>query len=359
MAQILNFLLEKDFSDTIIIINCSDSNEPYFFISELIHKGLVPKVLKQENRILLVECEEIGLRIINSVNYVQTSCSELKNRPKQRTYFPQKWNKKSCYDYVGKIPSYNDFLFFDDSPSLIESKIKYVSNFKETWNFKEKLVEHITEKVKGTAQVFLEFLSSTFHMQQRLFAEFGVNQDLLHPLKAPLLTFSGFAYNLFLTLSKSDLRMIKGPIEYNSSKGEVEFAQYLEHLFGRHLEQAWSPYGQSKHFLPISIPDVYDKETNTLYYYNGCYIHQHSKQNCQFRKRMQTSTPNCDSLFYEKMKRLSYHSDSRQIKIVWQCAWNKEKRENPSVKHFMRTIYRNPPLYRLDPRCSGKSVTYT
>ncbi len=361
MGQILNFILKKNFTNTTIIINCSESNEPYFFIFELVKKGLVPKVLKHDQRILLVECEEIGLRVVNSQNYVETSPSELsKNLQEERIFFPRKWNKPALYEYVGSIPPIDHFLFFDDSLIQQEEKIAYVSKFKGKWDFKEKLLEHTKQKVRFTAQSMLAFISSAFEMQKRIFVEFSQkNQQCLHPFNRPLLTFSGFAYNLFLLISKSDLRMIKSPIEYNSSKGEVEFGQFLEHVHQRSLQHAWSPHGQTKAFLPISVPDIYDNQTKMLYYYNGCYIHNHEAKHCSFqrKKNKEKIVPGCSS-FDTKLEKLSCYNNVSKIKVIWQCGWVKQKRDNLRVKHFMRYIYTNPPTYRLDPRCSGEFILH-
>ncbi len=356
IGQILNFILNKKFADTTIIINCSESNEPYFFIAELLKKGLVPQVLKNDNRILLVECEQIGLRIIDSQNYIPITFNDLReNSEEEIVFFPRKWNKQSQYTYVGNIPCITDFFFFDDTPAQVSQKKAYVSHFQGQWCLKDKLIEHTKQKVQLNAKSMLSFISSTFEMQSKLFAEFSKPSTFfLHPINRPLVTFSSFAYNLFLMISNSDLRMVKGPIEYNSSKGEVEFAQFLEHIFSRNLEHAWSPYGQTKEFLPISIPDILDKRKKTLYYYNGCYVHMHCHEKCLFRGKKQQKSGS--KLFYDKMKQLSVHSDVKKIKIIWQCGWVKEKRENPIVRDFMKNIYKNPPCYRLNPRSAGKCL---
>ncbi len=113
MGQILNFILERDMTNTTILINCSESNDIIFFVAELVKKGFVPKVLKQNGRFLLVECLEIGLRVLDSQNYMCPSISELSQKSdKEFTYFPRKWNKKSLYSYIGTIPPIKDFFLF-------------------------------------------------------------------------------------------------------------------------------------------------------------------------------------------------------------------------------------------------------
>ncbi len=358
MGQIFNFILEKDFTNTTILVNCSESNEPIFFVAELVKNGFLPRVLKQNGRILLVECQEIGLRLIDSQNYVAATMTDLTSYPEENfIYFPRKWNKNSLYQYAGQIPTAKHFMYFDDPNLEIERKRIFVTSFQGQWILKENLIKNTKQKTFLNAKSILRFISASFEMQRVLFNHFEKDpkSGFLHPLNRPLLTFSSFAYQLFLILSTSNLRMINGPIDYNSSKGEIEFASFLQYLLGRNVETGWSPYGQNKDFLPISVPDIYDKQTQTLYYYNGCYIHGHHSQ-CKFIKNQ--TKPNSTAkarnmLFYAKMKKLSFHRQVKKIKIIWQCSWTREKKSNPIVRNFIENIYQNPPTYRLDARLAG------
>ncbi len=219
------------------------------------------------------------------------------------------------------------------------------------------MLENTKQKVLLNAEAFLKFVLASFQMQNMLFSKFfnEKTSTYLHPVNRPLLTFSSFAYKLFLHLSSADIRMVKGPIEYNSSKGEIEFASFLKYVSNRNVEYGWSSNGQSKAFLPISVPDIYDKEKNTLYYFNGCYIHGHYSD-CKFKKKQKSqdlSSKQRNMLFYKKMEKLSVHPKVEKIKIIWQCSWVDEKRNNPAVKQFLQHIYTNPPTYRLDARVAG------
>ncbi len=318
----------------------------------------MPRVLKQNDRVILVECPEICLRIIDSQNYVSSTISDLAQEFGEHfVYFPRKWNKKCLYEYVGNIPPCSDFFCFDDSDLQCEKKEIFVKNFKGKWHLKKELLENTKQKVILNTKAVLNFLRAVFDMQQILFQHFSKETTLMfHPFNRPILTFAGFAYQIFLFLSNADIRMTKGPIEYNSSKGEIEFANFLAHISSQNLEleHTWSPQGQTKVFLPTSIPDIYDKKNKILYYYNGCYIHGHSPNYCKFQNSSsQLERKEKSTIFYDKMHKLAMHPEVSKIKIIWQCSWVHLKRENPTVKSFIRNIYKNPPSYRLDPRCSG------
>ncbi len=48
-----------------------------------------------------------------------------------------------------------------------------------------------------------------------------------------------------------------------------------------------------------------------------------------------------------------------KISEIWHCEWEKQKKEDPELKHFLTKIYRYPPLQRLDPRAAGIALSST
>ncbi len=196
-------------------------------------------------------------------------------------------------------------------------------------------------------------VEACFELQQLLMKSYPESENFvfLHPLNRPFLTYSAFIYQLFLRFCKADLRMVRKAIEYQSSRGEIEFAQYL--CLGqdsRNFIHAWSPYGQYKEFLPICIPDIFDLVSKTAYFYNGCVIHNHEKDKCHFKRK---STFQQESQFNTKVTKLALSSKVKNIHVLWQCQWQNQKKTNQDVKDFMRNIYTNPPSFRLDARCAG------
>ncbi len=357
IAQVLNFMLLKDFSNRTVLINCSETNELSFFIDVFTKHGISPKVLKNNSRILLVECAEMCLRLVDSQNYVALTFEQIASTENLSNYFfPKKWNKQSSYEYEGCCPPLSDFYCFDDSETDRIQKQNFVAK-KKSWKFRHELRLHTLRKVFLTTTSILSFLSSTFEIQQILWrTKCNKHEEkfFLHPLTRPLLTGAGFIYQLFLRFCKDDLRMLQNPVEYQSSRGEVEFSEYLAHFLNRDdLIHAWSPLGQTKEFLPVCVPDIYDPVKQTLYFYNGCIIHNHDISKCLFKRNK--SFQLCDKKdFFMKLKSLRTSTAIQiDVKVLWQCMWQQQKRLNPHVKNFIENIYTNPPTYRLDPRCAG------
>ncbi len=354
--QVLQFIIKKDFSNTTLLTNGSQTNELSFFMNSLIRYGFKPKVLRNENRVLLVECPELCLRILDTQNYFSLSHYEIarkENIPYQ--FFPKKWNKKSCYSYEGQCPPIDDFYCFEDSEIEKKEKRAFVMKFTETtWSFQTQIKLHTTTKTLLTAVSTLNFLQASFQLQESLQATYNNTQIFLHPINRPLLTYSAFIYQLFLLFCNANIKMVKGPIEYKSSKGEIEFAKYLEQkLVHTKLQHAWSIFGQTKEFLPTCIPDIYNASERIVYFFNGCVIHNHDKSKCLFHRKSDKNLFPGSQPFSKKMNDLAKVGNLTRIKVMWQCQWHLLKKKNPEVKQFMLKRFKTPPTYRLDVRCAG------
>ncbi len=353
--QIFQFILQKDFSNTTLLINAKQTNELSFFVDTLIQYGFKPKILKSENRIILVECSEMCLRILDAQNYVPYTHEEIALEQGENIhFFPKKLNKKTQYDYLGPCPSLASFFSFEDTPDDYIRKERFIKTFGNSpWEFRSQLKVHTKQKAVLTAISILNMVQACFQLQQSLSKSYEKSNKLvLHPINRPFLTYSGFIYQLFLSFCTEDLRIVRKPIEYQSSRGEVEFAQYLcSVLDPRTLLHAWSPYGQSKEFLPIAVPDIYDSFSKTVFFFNGCVIHNHDIQKCRFKRK--ATALNYNTQFENKLKKLALSPEVKNIRVLWQCHWQNQKTCNLKVKDFMSKIYTNPPPFRLDVRCSG------
>ena len=356
--QILQFILYTDFSNTTLVINAKETNELYFFVQTLIQYGFKPQILKTENRLLLVDCPELCLRIIDAQNYITFTHEEIAlEEGIDFHYFPKKWNKQKQYNYKGRCPDLSCFFAFEDTAMDERKKEKFIQKFSSSsWEFRKEIWYHTRQKVFLTAVSVLNMLHSCFELQTLLCQTYDVcHKTPLHPMNQPFLTYAGFIYQLFLSFCTADLRMVEKSVEYQSSRAEIEFAQYLSFTHNRKLIDAWSPYGQYKLFLPICVPDIFDMTTKTAYFFNGCVVHNHEPQKCKF-KRSTTRLFQNQNNFFKKVQKLALSPKIQNIRVLWQCEWLEQKKTNLDVKPFMSKIYTNPPPFRLDVRCAGKKI---
>ncbi len=367
LEQFFAMLLSHKIVNTTFILLDDSRNCFEEIIKCLFEHGLRPIVLGNP-RIFVVEVPCLDIRFVNFENYVDDSMADLQNRfctDLAIKYFPRRWIKECFLNFVGNPPKICDLAEYHDTTEITEEKKHVVTVFKNPWNFSTNLFKYSFSKCRSLAQAALEFVQESFQCQTQLKKTLLKDTHFfVHPFNKPLFTKASYSYKLLCVFCKDmeNVRVVKQAIAMQSSKGELEFCAYTKWLHPTlHIQTAWSPRGQ-KHF-PESFPDYYISNTRTCGFWNGCLVHGHPSQICRFKKHSLTKR----NMFkielgeafasYEakKEKLLKNHPEEVQhIEEMWHCEWAYKKATDSKLQHFLNTIYRNPPLYRLEPRAAGK-----
>lgn len=98
------------------------------------------------------------------------------------------------------------------------------------------------------------------------------------------------------------------------------------------------------------LVDGYDLSTNTVYEFHGCLWHGCKK--CFKHQRHSQSKLNFDRTFQEMYeatiaKEEMIRSAGYSLKVIWECQWEKGKKENVALQDFLQTFEVAEPL---DPR---------
>ena len=62
-------------------------------------------------------------------------------------------------------------------------------------------------------------------------------------------------------------------------------------------------------------------------------------------------------LSYEKKKKKMLENRPEEVQVIqemWHCEWIRKKATDSKLQNFLKHIYRNPPLYRLEARAAGE-----
>ena len=359
IEKTLHHIMHHNFTNSTIVVNGGDSKDLFYILQTLLTNGFTPNVVKKQNQLMLIEDKTLGLRFIEAQNYICGSFMELVERMSMpKVFFPLRWIHEKYFDYEGKPPSVKDLFNFEDSEEDIAHKTEFVRNLDEKWSFQKELHKYLFYRIQVLARSLLDFLKEAFESQLALFEHLAKNtainneQDFLHPFNPPIFTAATYAFQLYLKVSNGakQIKTIKNAIQFQSSKGEIEYVSFVEwknpHL---KLDHAWSDYGQVD--LKYSKPDAYAKDANTVFYYHGCYFHGHAKSDCKHKKikRAETERTLLREKFNQKMSELRKYFGVTTLHTMWECIWKEQKRYNDEVIHFMKTIYRNPPMSRLNP----------
>ncbi len=359
LDKFFDYLMQNNFSNSTIFLYSGVSQDMFFILQGLLDNGLSPNVVKNHNHIKLIEEKKLSLRFVEIQNYFHSSFRDLCHRVDQpMPYFPLQWVQKSFFSYNGKPPNLNDLFDFEDTEKDLEEKKEYVSKLAPlNWNFKKEYILYLTKRVKISAIVMLDFLKEAFYCQNVILKHFKHSSEswtYLHPVNPPIFTAASYSFQMFLhmTGNSSNIRTIHNPIPFNSSKGEVQYIMYImSQNPNEKFTMAWSPEGQKS--FGYTKPDAISG--NQVWYYNGCFYHGHSKEKCKFKTKETSEARHKKELeFNQKIEKLKKENPAVEITVMWECMWRSLKQKDKDVKYFLKNIYRNPPLSRLNPREAGK-----
>ncbi len=361
-------ICSKKITNTTFILLDDTRNCFEEIIKCLYDHGIRPVVLGSP-RIFLVEVPCLDVRFINFENYVDDTFTDILNRFCTKgdiKYFPRHWIKETFFEFIGKAPVLSDLQEYYDTEEIIQDKKRSMTLFNTPWNFSVNLLKYSFSKCSSLAQAALEFVEESFQCQEQLKKNFSHTTPdcLVHPFNKPLFTKASYSYKLMCLFCEDmqRVRIVKPAIAMQSSRGELEFCSYTKWLNpSLHIQTAWSPRGQ-KHF-PESFPDYYIPETKTCGYWNGCLVHGHPSDLCTFKKHALTKKNmfkvNLTDAFlsYEKKKKKLLENRPEEVQVIqemWHCEWIRKKATDSKLQNFLKHIYRNPPLYRLEARAAGE-----
>jgi G:T-mismatch repair DNA endonuclease (very short patch repair protein) len=343
-----------------------------FILTSFLKIGLIPDVVRNGRRILLLEIKELQLKFITINSYLEGNEFQIAEQfgiKFSKHFFPLHFNKDVNYNYKGSVPNINYFLMFNDNIQLKNEKevfVKTLTDKNYVWQFEKELVRFCDEKLWLLTLSCLKFVQECFNFQCNLKKNLKVEQNILvHPFAHQLCSLPGFVYKVFriFYLNKEDIYSIRhefGSPSRTVSKSEYEWASYLEFLHpDKNFVSAFNnPKGQK--FFKEAIPDLYSAETGEAIFFHGCYYHGHF-ENCKILPQATGKTRNAFfNKTYEELNKefdqkafflkRNHPNEIKEVKIMWECTYQTQKKESQIFSYFINNIFKPHPLYRLCPR---------
>ena len=338
-------------------------------ISALVDLKLYPSVLRKDNKILSVTPKDINIRFVCYLNFqaVSAKCNE-------GIFFPHNLQLNDLHK-PDILLNYNDLKDFNDSATIKLAKTRYIDSLTSNYSFEIEGLDFLYNSAIALATSCLLYIKDSFDFQNELIHHLIASSlrpandtSLLNPLSTPFVSNGAFIYGVFrlYVLNGFEIGCIPkeniGLSNNKVSQGEAQFVYWLNRnanfrAFYNHID------GQTREFK-ILYPDAFDKDTNTAYFYNGCYIHNHSKNQCQNKgKQIKRKIFLDDNESFEaKRQKFEENYPNINVKIKWECEWKKDLKEKDVKEWFDKNpCAKDPPLNRLIPRDAvrgGTSETY-
>jgi len=331
-------------------------------------------VIRDGNKIFLIEIEEIGIKFLRSNNYFQGNEQELAllfDIKHQKQFFP---NRFPDVNYIGTIPNAEFFFEFKDTKLNQNEKLEFISSFKnnkKSWNFKKELLEFSEEKLRIVTLAFLKFIEESFILQKHLQTDQANTFGIIHPLANNVSSTSAFIYKVLklFYLNKYSICSIKNEFGISFGKQisteEYEYSCFLEFEHPQLNYRSAFNHELSQKTFKECIPDIYSPVTLEAIFFNGCFYHAHM-HDCLLNPKASPTTihplykksyQEINNDFEKKIALLLLNNPNevKSIKIMWECNYLKERNSNPLLKQFLSNNFKERPFYRLRPRTATRS----
>ena len=340
--------------------------------TELINLGICPKLINDIGKVILLEISQIKLRFVTTEMYhLDTKFDEIiiKEKSLNEHFFPNMFNRTEHYTYIGLVPDNKYFIELSDSSNIANKKRLFVENYKDyIWNFQEELSKNLNYKCNLLTLKCTTFVNDCLSLQRQLQTlvknENPNKNHELNPFHNSLCSFSAFIYKLFKAYFLFDEEIYSIIDEYglykkNFSRDEILWAQYMtfEHKEKQFRHQFNHPKGQ-KYFTEC-IPDLYSPVTEEVWFFNGCYWHGHSVNECLrpsktgFNQSQNKSFETLNNEFTNKIKKFKAKYPNSEVFCTWECEFAKIKQTLPFLK-FKFSGQSFHPYVRLRPRTTIK-----
>lgn len=334
--------------------------------------GLCPKIFKQTgNILLLIEINDINVRIVNSNNYIpgtEFDLAEYFEIPYIPHFFPNEFLTFENLEFYGNIPHFNYFLSPSDNDALKAKKHEFYSKqAANAWCLKKEIVTNACLKLQLLAIAMLSFLRECFEFQNQLQSnsdELEIKKHFVNPFNAPIVSMGGLMYNIYGTLYLNSYDVYCVQNEYGCNQKTVSRTehQYVTFMHFKNpqanLKSAFSSeHGQK--FFKEAVPDLYCEDTKRAWFMMGCVIHGHMSD-CLLNPNAKETTLNpfgksfaeINSEMETKLQNLLVNNPNEisEIIIHWECQFKKEMQTSPELQNFLKHHYVLHPLQRLVPR---------
>jgi hypothetical protein len=354
------FLVSPEFEDYTAVAHNMSGFDGIFLLREMVTHGVMPEVIVKGQRILMMKVRHLGLRVVDSFNFLPMGLSKLPEAfglsCGSKGYFPHFMNSPDNYSYVGPLP---EAKYYGVDSMSVGERCKFEKWYKEqqdagvVFNFREEMAMYCQQDVRILAESCLAY-------RKLMCTETGCDP---------------FAYLTCASVCQAVYNANHMPPEsigrvppagYVSSRYSNEACEWLEYVKRfegvsdmRHAGN--STDGEKKASGPRQYSfDGFSAQRNTVYDYYGCFWH--GCPDC-YPPDLQLRNPDTHKLlkvsYQETMKRESeLMSQGYNVRTMWACKWKKLKEDDPEIRKQVSSLEWVSPLNPRDAFFGGRTECF-
>jgi hypothetical protein len=322
-----------------------------FILKTFLENGIIPEVICKGQKLLEIRVSHVDLRFIDSFNFLPMSLAKLPEAFAlgcgSKGHFPHFFNRPENQSYVGPYP---EPKYYGVSQMSCSERKKFYIWYKEqegkTFDFKEQMARYCAQDVEILKESCLAY-------RQLMCKETGCDPFAY-------ITLASVCSAVYMTRFMPEETIARVPASgYERHKYSSESTEWLEYL-RRHKGVRGLQHATNGGEVKIGkyYVDGFDKASNTVYEYYGCFFH--GCKNC-FSGELRNPDTNKRLIqsYTETMLREKWlRSQNYKVVTMWGCDWLKVKQKNSSVKALVDSMKLTSPLNPRDAFYGGRTETF-
>lgn len=403
LEEVGDFLFSKNFSGFTVVAHNMKGFDGCFLLQYLIQKNISISIIPNGMKLTSLYIPHLKMRIIDSLNFLQMPLAAIPRamgieaKVSSKGYFPHFFTTPENLNYSGELPSPIDYGFEDmksnaDFFKWYENTKKICRETKEVeFDFQRDIRAYCKQDVEILMAGCLKFreliLETTdkipeqpdvlpddeyfVTLKKKLVAEKQIDSDVDDPFEFENLRVDSFdpgACDPFAYLTAPGMcgaifkaKFLKrraiaqiNPAGYENFRYSAKACEYLQFLNIKNnsniIHALNSPTGHEICLEKKFRVDGFDKQTNTIFEFHGCFWHGCPKCIRNRAARQPVRQVSYEFLYNETIKRENELKElGYKVISIWECEWEQLKKNDKTVKEIVKNIQFKT---RLNPRDS-------
>ena len=356
LSRFVSFFFTTQFSHYTLIGHAAARFDSILLLQELLQRGILTDPLFDGNKALQLRVPKLNIRVIDSYRYIKlplakfaTRFPSLQKHDMHKGTFPFRFNRPENYNYEGPLPDRDHYLDQFSNSRAVKSYEEERQRWegREDWNFRQQLHQYLAQDVRVLRGGCLAFSRELYEFQEDLGGDQRHDAPLrsFHPFSSPFFTISSFVHALWRYYSMPPDQVVLATNQRNAvktSRGEMEWISYLAARVPG-LEGMQSAYHSAEGQVRVGRYSLDGVCGKVAYEFNGCLAHYHAHCHRQCPKSASFS-PADPSPFGKSMheageawkRKVAFLQwKGYRVETMWECEWERRKREDPDVKAFL------------------------
>ncbi|KAE8580551.1 hypothetical protein XENTR_v10024459 [Xenopus tropicalis] len=370
LSDFVTTFIDKKFSGFTFTAHNAGRYDSYFVVQQLVKEHIKIDLLTQGGKLLCVTVTDLGIRFIDSLNFLPMKLSKL---PKAlgfqdcKGFFPHFFNTAENQNYIGAMPSKEfygyEYMMPDEQADFIAW---YEANQNNVFDFQYELKKYCIQDVKILKQACACYRDSVIEMTTKTVTKYSSNENVepteityeVDPFEYTTLASVCMAMYRLKFLPKNTIAILP-PDNYNKNQKRfstpaIQWLMYTAHKEGISIQHAL--HGGEKAVGNYFLDGyAFINGKHVAFEFQGCFYH--GCDICYSGKDFNRVTGTTFGQLNHKTQIKIHHLKSAgfEVREMWEHDWNTQVESDIDLKTFLLEKNLPQPLQPRDALYGGRT----